>query len=89
MQVSTPNGGTLNLRATASSSATILERIPNGTELQVISSNNGWSQVTYNGKEGYVQSSFLVNKTDISKAELQKIYDSLKNTLTTIENILK
>ncbi|MCL1796337.1 MAG: SH3 domain-containing protein, partial [Clostridia bacterium] len=55
-----PTSGTVNLRRTASLSATILDRIPKGT--QVV--NNGythdasgqiWYSVTYNGRTGYVR----------------------------------
>ena len=47
-------------------------------------------QVTYNGKTGYVMNKFLgEQKAQITKEDLQRIYNSLKSTLQTIENVFK
>lgn len=56
--------GNLNVRSSASTSGTILTRLPSGTKLPVISTSNGWSKILYNGnKTGYVSSSYLVTST--------------------------
>lgn len=52
------NGG-LNLRSSDSTSSSVITLIPNGTELPVYSSYDGWSYVSYNGNYGYVSSSYL------------------------------
>ena len=57
-QVTTPEGS-LNLRAKASSGAGILARIPRGDIIPVLSVEGAWTQVTYDGKTGYVMSVFL------------------------------
>ena len=87
--VNTPNQGTLNMRAEPSTTAKVLAQIPNGTKLEVGTITETWSEVTYNGIKGYVMNKYLGENKDISKADLQKIYDSLKSTLATIEKILK
>ena len=87
--VNTPNQGTLNMRAEPSSAAKVLAQIPNGTQLEVQATTETWSEVTYNGNKGYVMNKYLGENKNISKTDLQKIYDSLKSTLATIEKILK
>ena len=87
--VNTPNQGTLNMRAEPSTTAKVLAQIPNGTQLEVQITTETWSEVTYNGNKGYVMNKYLGENKSISKADLQKIYDSLKSTLATIEKILK
>lgn len=52
------NGG-LNLRAAESTSSTIITTIPNGTEIPVYSSYDGWSYVSWNGNYGYVKSEYI------------------------------
>ncbi len=54
------DGGKLNLRKTASSSAKVLTRIPNGTTLTILDKGSRWCKVTYKGETGYVMSSFLI-----------------------------
>ena len=55
------NGG-LNLRSSDSTSSSILDTIPNGTEVVVYSSYDGWSYVNYGDKYGYVKSEYLTFK---------------------------
>ncbi len=52
-------GGTLTLRSSQSTSASALAYIPNLTILLVYNAGEKWSQVTYNGKTGYVLTSYL------------------------------
>ena len=87
--VNTPDKGRLNLRVAPSSSAKILAQIPNGTSLEVASTTGEWSEVTYNEIKGYVMNKFLGDSTNITKADLQQIYNSLKKALESIEKILK
>ena len=55
----TTEEGSLNLRKRASSGSSILTRIPQGEMLEVLAPGDRWSQVTYNGKTGYVRTAFL------------------------------
>ena len=52
-------GGLLNLRQEASTSSKVLGQYPTGTWMAVASSVDGWSQVTVNGKTGFVMSKYL------------------------------
>lgn len=51
--------GGLNLRSSESTSASIVTLIPNGTEITVYSSYDGWSYVSYGSNYGYVKSEYL------------------------------
>lgn len=89
MYVSTANGGPLNLRNAPSGS--VIGTIPNGTKLEV-TIDGDWAKTTYNNKEGYVKASYLIStkgSATVTKAQLEKIRDSLKSTLNTIEGVLK
>lgn len=50
-------GSTVNLRQ--SPAGRLIRRIPIGTQAEVLSSRDGWSHVTIDGEEGYMQSTFL------------------------------
>jgi len=52
-------GGTLNMRDAASTSGTKICEIPNGTEIEYISSEADWIKVSWNGTEGYVYSDYV------------------------------
>lgn len=53
------DGGKLNLRRTPTSGGAVLERIPNGTLLNVYAVDGKWYATSYNGQTGYVMGSFL------------------------------
>lgn len=52
------NGG-LNLRSSDSTSASIITTIPNGKEVTVYYSYDGWSYISYGNDYGYVKSEYL------------------------------
>lgn len=52
-------GGTLNFRSAPSTGNNIIGEIPNGTKLTVTSRSSVWCAITYNGRAGYVMTSFL------------------------------
>lgn len=56
--------GSLNLRQKQSSSSAILTTIPNHSALTVTSRGTTWCAVLYNGKPGYVMTSFLKFTSD-------------------------
>ncbi len=57
--VVTTASGSLNLRKSASSDATILAKIPRLATIKVLGIYGTWTQVSYNGTVGYVMSVFL------------------------------
>ena len=87
--VNTANKGAVNLRAEPSKTSKILAQIPNRTSLEAEYVDSTWSKITYNGQVGYVMTEFLSNGKSITKSDLQQVYNSLKDTLKTIEKILK
>ena len=64
----------LNLRASDSSSSTLLGTVPEGTTLSTTyKTSNGWFQVTYSGKTGFVSGNYLVTEANAAKI---KSYES-------------
>jgi len=55
----TTESGSLNLRKSASKNASIMTTIPRNTVIPVLNRGLTWSQVTYNGKTGYVMNEYL------------------------------
>jgi mannosyl-glycoprotein endo-beta-N-acetylglucosaminidase len=55
----TTASGPLNLRKNASTNSTLLAKIPQNAIIQVLKKLGTWTQVNYNGKEGYVMTTFL------------------------------
>ena len=56
----TYNVGTgLNIRASASSTGTILGYIPNGAQFYVTEIDGGWAHTSYNGIDGWVSCNFI------------------------------
>ena len=92
MYVNTPNQGTLNLREKASTISKVLKKIPNGTKLECEDMGE-WMKAEYAGEIGYVLRSYLSDQSStsssVTKEDLQKVYNGLKEVLKTIENILK
>ncbi|MBK5443524.1 SH3 domain-containing protein [Peribacillus sp. TH24] len=56
------DGSNLNMRSSASTSASIIAKLVNNTAVTVYSESNGWSRITANGKTGYVSSQYLSAK---------------------------
>ena len=93
--VNTENHGVLNLRAAPGTAASVIARIPYGTAVAAEKINETWAKVTYKGQTGYVMVKYLSttepaqSSSNISKDDLQRIYNSLKSTLSLIEEVLK
>ncbi len=51
--------GTVNLRATASTNGTVLQRLPHGTNVTVLRNDGVWCKVKYQGITGYIVTSYL------------------------------
>lgn len=49
----------LNVRKSASTSATVLGTFNSGQEIEVLSVSNGWAKVRFNGKIGYVSDKYI------------------------------
>ena len=55
----------LNMRTGPSTSYSIIRVIPNGAEVKVLSTSNGWARVVYGGSEGYASLSYLKPKSTL------------------------
>ena len=55
------NTSSLNVRSGPGTNYSKIGTLTKGTKVSVISENNGWSKITYNGKDAYVSSSYLDN----------------------------
>lgn len=53
------NASTLNIRKTASLTASILSSIPRNTKINTLGKSGAFYKVTYNGKTGYIYSSYV------------------------------
>ena len=59
----TVTGGSLNLRASKSTSATIFLQIPTNTVVPVLEKDGDWTRTTYGGHTGWVMSKYLKANT--------------------------
>ena len=64
---------TLNLRGEASSEGEILARLPNGTQLRMLSRGAEWTSVSYEDEIGYLMSQYLTFEEEETPSELQDV----------------
>ena len=65
VQTATVQGGRLRLREQPSASAATLCEIPEGTELAVLETLNGWLRVRHGEEEGYVMTQYVTLRTEV------------------------
>jgi len=53
----------VNMRSGMGTGYSLLQVVPNGATVTVYGSSNGWTQVSYNGKNGYIYSIYLTETT--------------------------
>jgi uncharacterized protein YraI len=58
--ISTMNSGSVNLRATPSTSAASIASLAPGTEVRVVGEQGNWYSVSYKGRQGWVRSDLIV-----------------------------
>ncbi|MGM9946128.1 MAG: SH3 domain-containing protein [Lysinibacillus sp.] len=61
---------TLNMRDSSSTAGKVIAAIPKGTILTSISEKDGWYEVSYEGKKGYVSAAYLY---ELTKENAEKI----------------
>ena len=55
-----PNGSYVNMRSAPSkTTGAVIQRVPDGAKVTVLTPGATWSQIKYNGKTGYMMTSFL------------------------------
>lgn len=89
--VTATSGTTVNMRQQPTTTSKILQAIPITTEVEVLEKTSAsWYKIKYKETEGYMMAKFLKEKqSTISQNDLHKVYDSLRETLSLIEKILK
>ncbi|WP_285767451.1 SH3 domain-containing protein [Peribacillus sp. SI8-4] len=63
------HASSLRVRAAASATGSILGSLKQNSKVTVVSTTNGWAQITYHGKKAYVSESYLTAKPQTSKQE--------------------
>lgn len=64
------SGNTVNMRETPSSSARVINQVPVGQVVDVISAASDWSQIMYKNKSGYMMSKFLQKVESSEKSKV-------------------
>ncbi len=59
-QIKVAGNGLLNMRKDASKTSEIVSRIRSGSYVQVLSTDEEWTRIIFDGKEGYVVTDYLV-----------------------------
>ncbi len=73
--VTATSGTTVNMRVKPSMTATLVDRVPVGAQVDVVSRGSEWSIVKYDGMTGYMMTRFLTtgeSQTDTSELESLK-----------------
>ncbi|WP_428909887.1 SH3 domain-containing protein [Niallia sp. Krafla_26] len=77
------NSGSLNMRESASTSASIITNLKNGTEVNVQSVSNGWAEIVVNGQVGYVSTKYLTTKSSEINESKELVESTAAQTATT------
>lgn len=67
------SGSTVRMRSEASSSSSTLAKVPLETIVDVVEELNGWKQIVYEGKTGYMMDEFLQKKEGVTNEYYVKI----------------
>lgn len=70
-KIVTPKG-TLNMRSRAKDDAKVLDRVPKGSIVRILSADGEWTQILYKGNAGYVKSGFLEEIAELPYPSLAK-----------------
>lgn len=77
----TVTASTVNFRAEPSTSASLLDRIPQGTVLETEQVNEAWVRTMWQGKTGYVMAQYLSGKAEETVALPRALLESLRDAL--------
>jgi mannosyl-glycoprotein endo-beta-N-acetylglucosaminidase len=76
--------GSLNMRNSPSTSASIIVKLAKGTSVQVYSEANGWAKIVVYGQTGYVNSDYL---SDIGQSSTNNTATAVQQTVTEYVNV--
>ncbi len=88
--VTASSGTTVNMRVKPSITSNLVERVPVGAEVDVVSRGSEWSMVKYDGLTGYMMSRYLTTtdsgtETDTTLAELLQRVTKLEERVQALE----
>ena len=87
LTVSASSGSTVNLRKTPG--GPLLDRIPLGERVTVLRQQDGWTEISYRGRTGWMQSRFLTEDAPSGEASgLADRVDELETRLDDVESRL-
>lgn len=67
--VATVNGNSVNFRSEPSTDAEVIAKLDKGAELELLSTEDGWCKVVYNGQAGYISADYVaVNGVAVQNA---------------------
>lgn len=63
------DGKTVNIRSGPGTKYHVVTRVKSGTQVEAEEANDGWCEVTYQGKKGYVKADFVTSKAPAATAK--------------------
>lgn len=88
--VRAPSGQTVRARSGPGAKAAVVAAVPVGTPVTILASQDGWKQIDYEGKAGWMMAEFLTQPPDdmpegitltLSDSAAQALFDALKQAL--------
>lgn len=83
--VTAPSGSTVNLRVRANASASLVERVPIGSVVEVLGTGNKWSKVKYGIWTGYMMTQFLTTEKPETELTLEERVARLEQRVSALE----
>ena len=82
--VTATNGTTVNMRVKPSMTATLVDRVPVGATVDIVSSGSEWSIIKYDGLTGYMMTRYLTKDSTATTTSTSEL-DSIKERITKLE----
>lgn len=73
------NASMLNMRGAPNTSTKVIDQIPNGSKVDIIETANGWHKITYNGKIGWVYSTYITITETVKSAVVDETLTATLN----------
>ncbi len=81
-------GSTVNLRQQANKNAAVVERVPIGTNVDIIGETMGWKMIRLaSGKQGWMMEEFLLSELSPNPIESDDAREVLKNVIEQLQHL--
>ncbi len=74
-------GSVLNMRAEAAAGSSVVGKIPNGTDVTVVSAVQGWAYIDYNGLKGWVSADYLIEVVEATTVQTVQIQTTTQKSV--------